>query len=82
MDCLAPICEFEIETSADYTVGLSNPEKFSKAWSIRSIEIKANLGMSERFAAAMIQLKDDLVSRCHLDGSDLPHSPQERMAEP
>lgn len=38
--------------------------------------------MSEQFAAAMLRLKDDLVSRFHLDANDLPHSPQERMAEP
>lgn len=54
LDYLAPICELEIETNADYTVGLSNPEKFSKAQTIRSIEIKANLGRSERFAASAV----------------------------
>lgn len=33
-------------------------------------------------AAALIRLKDDLVTKCHLTADDLPHSPQERMREP
>lgn len=37
--------------------------------------------MSEQLAAALIRLKDDLVARCQLQEDDLPHSPQERMAE-
>jgi 1-acyl-sn-glycerol-3-phosphate acyltransferase len=38
--------------------------------------------MRNELAAAMIRLKDDLVARCGLDERDLPHSPQQRMAEP
>ena len=37
--------------------------------------------LREDVAAALIRLKDDLVTRCHLTGDDLPHSPQERMSE-
>jgi 1-acyl-sn-glycerol-3-phosphate acyltransferase len=33
-------------------------------------------------AAALIRLKDDLVTKCHLTADDLPHSPQERICEP
>jgi hypothetical protein len=33
-------------------------------------------------AAALIRLKDDLVTKCQLTAHDLPHSPQERMREP
>jgi hypothetical protein len=33
-------------------------------------------------AAALIRLKDDLVTKCQLTADDLPHSPQERMREP
>jgi hypothetical protein len=33
-------------------------------------------------AAALIRLKDDLVTKCQLTADDLPHSPQERMLEP
>jgi len=32
-------------------------------------------------AAALLRLKDDLVTKCHLTADDLPHSPQERMRE-
>jgi len=32
--------------------------------------------------AAVIALKDALMARCGLDADDLPHSPQQRMAEP
>ena len=38
--------------------------------------------MRADLAAAIIQLKDDLVTKCRLSENDLPHSPQERMAEP
>ena len=37
--------------------------------------------LREDVAAELIRLKDDLVTRCHLTGDDLPHSPQERMSE-
>ena len=37
--------------------------------------------LREDVAAALIRLKYDLVTRCHLTGDDLPHSPQERMSE-
>lgn len=33
------------------------------------------------FATAIIALKDQLVATCHLGPDDLPHSPQQRMAE-
>jgi 1-acyl-sn-glycerol-3-phosphate acyltransferase len=33
-------------------------------------------------AAALIRLKNDLFTKCHLTADDLPHSPQERMREP
>ncbi len=33
-------------------------------------------------AAALVRLKDDLVTKCHLTADDLPHSPQQRMREP
>jgi 1-acyl-sn-glycerol-3-phosphate acyltransferase len=32
-------------------------------------------------AAALVRLKDELVTKCHLTADDLPHSPQERMRE-
>jgi 1-acyl-sn-glycerol-3-phosphate acyltransferase len=38
--------------------------------------------MREDLALAIVRLKDDLVARCGLGESDLPHSPKERMAEP
>jgi 1-acyl-sn-glycerol-3-phosphate acyltransferase len=37
--------------------------------------------MSADLAAAIVRLKDDLVHECGLGENDLPHSPQERMAE-
>ena len=37
--------------------------------------------MSADLAAAIVRLKDDLVRECGLGENDLPHSPQERMAE-
>lgn len=37
--------------------------------------------MREDLAEAMRKLKDDLVTRCGLGENDLPHSPQQRMAE-
>ena len=38
--------------------------------------------MRAELAAALVKLKDDLVAECRLDDNDLPHSPQQRMAEP
>jgi 1-acyl-sn-glycerol-3-phosphate acyltransferase len=38
--------------------------------------------MRGELARAMIRLRDELVSRCGLDATDLPHSPQQRMSEP
>jgi 1-acyl-sn-glycerol-3-phosphate acyltransferase len=38
--------------------------------------------MRAELAAAMVKLKDDLMARCALGENDLPHSPQQRMAEP
>jgi len=38
--------------------------------------------MREDLAAAMLRLKNDLVTRCGLGENDLPHSPQQRMDEP
>ena len=37
--------------------------------------------MRADLAAAIVRLKEDLVAKCGLDENDLPHSPQERMAE-
>lgn len=37
--------------------------------------------MRTELAAAMVRLKDDLVACCSLGENDLPHSPQQRMAE-
>jgi hypothetical protein len=37
--------------------------------------------MRADLAAAIMRLKDDLVTKCRLSENDLPHSPQERMAE-
>ncbi len=42
----------------------------------------AREAMRDELGAAMIRLKDDLVTRCRLTRDDLPHSPQERMREP
>ena len=38
--------------------------------------------MRNDLAAAIVRLKDDLVRECGLSEKDLPHSPQERIAEP
>lgn len=49
-------------------------------------EIKSRSESREKMradlAAAIIKLKDDLVARFGLTEDDLPHSPQQRMAEP
>lgn len=37
--------------------------------------------LRQEFTAAIIALKDQLVVTCHLGPDDLPHSPQQRMAE-
>lgn len=37
--------------------------------------------MNDALAAALISLKDRLVAHCGLNDGDLPHSPQQRMAE-
>jgi len=38
--------------------------------------------LRDNVAEALIRLKDDLITKCHLTADDLPHSPQERMREP
>lgn len=42
----------------------------------------ARARMREDTAAALIRLKDRLITDCGLTEDDLPHSPQERMREP
>lgn len=43
---------------------------------------EARAALRSRFSRAIVQLKNDLVTAFHLGPGDLPHSPQQRMAEP
>jgi 1-acyl-sn-glycerol-3-phosphate acyltransferase len=43
---------------------------------------EARTALRSRFSEAIVQLKNDLVTAFHLSPDDLPHSPQQRMAEP